>query len=312
MTRNTASMSAIHQTFANEEILHDQLSNGEASITVSRLGAELVSVQRKGTGFLYRDGLLTPPESGWANHATVMGYFIHRLWKEQSFYRGTRIRSGNHGFIRHLVFDEPTFDAAAGSLTYEVHPEHIPVEAYPLRVRLWLTYRLSNSTLTVEFRFRNEEPELEAHVSFGLHPGFAITSLKTAQVTFPAGTYLRHLAPGNFLNGKVEPIEHAGGEMPFDKNLLPGSYLLELSELKDRTFGLLDPETGRRVTFDFSDVPYLTVWSDADDYICIEPCWGVPDSNPPVPFEQKVGIQHIPAGKELIRAFSITLDQVES
>ena len=28
-----------------------------------------------------------------------MGYFLHRLWKEESIYRGALIRGGNHGFL---------------------------------------------------------------------------------------------------------------------------------------------------------------------------------------------------------------------
>ncbi len=38
-------------------------------------------------------------------------------------------------------------------------------------------------------------------------------------------------------------------------------------------------------------------------FFCVEPCWGLPDSNPPVPFEQKVGIQVVPAGQTLTRGF---------
>lgn len=304
-------MSATHQTLEIDGVLCDQLMVGELSLTVARLGAEPVSLKRGGAGFLHRDGVLTKPESGWGNHATVMGYFLHRLWQEESTYRGSIIRGGNHGFIRHFAFAEPAFDATNGSLTYEVRPEQIPAEAYPLRVGLKLTYRLTGEEWITQFHFTNEEPELEAHVSFGLHPGFAVTSWKTAQVEFPAGTYLRHWAPGNFLNGKVEPIEHAGGAMPFDKALLPGSFLLELSQVPDRTFRLTDPESGRRVVFDFAEVPYLTVWSEGDDFICIEPCWGLPDSNPPVAFEDKVGIQKLPAGGELIRAFAIRPETLE-
>ncbi|HEY5792192.1 MAG TPA: hypothetical protein VIS74_02770 [Chthoniobacterales bacterium] len=304
-------MAATHHTFEKDGIIYDQLTAGDLSIAVARRGAELISLRQGEMGFLYRDGLTDKPAAGWANHATVMGYFLHRLWKEESVYRGQAIRSGNHGFIRHFVFDPPAFDAAAGSLTYEVQPERIPPEAYPLKVRLRLAYRLAGGRLTVEFHFINEEAELDAHVSFGLHPGFAVASVQTARVEFPAGTYLRHLAPGNFLDGQIEPVAHAGGEMPFDKALLPGSFLLELSQVPERTFVLSDPETGRRVTLDFAEVPYLTVWSEGADYICIEPCWGLPDSNPPAPFEQKAGIEKISAGAALIRAFAIAPEQIK-
>src|SRR4030095_3530194 len=80
-------------------------------ITVSRLGAELVSLARRGAdgnwiGFLYRDDDINKPASGWGNHATVMGYFLHRLKDERSLYRGREIRGGTHSFLRHTGFTD--------------------------------------------------------------------------------------------------------------------------------------------------------------------------------------------------------------
>src|SRR3954470_18314910 len=74
-------------------------------LIISRLGAELISVARRNSagdwiGFLNRDNEIEPPEKGWANHATVMGYFLHRLKNERSLYRGQEIRGGTHSFLR--------------------------------------------------------------------------------------------------------------------------------------------------------------------------------------------------------------------
>ena len=82
-------------------------------IVVSRLGAELISVARineagKWTGFLYRDDDLSSPPQGWANHSTVMGYYLHRLKNGRSLYRGREIKGGNHsqfGHYGHQLFD---------------------------------------------------------------------------------------------------------------------------------------------------------------------------------------------------------------
>ena len=75
------------------DILTDE-ENG-LQIVVSRLGAELISLARVNeagdwTGFLYRDNDLSTPAQGWANRATVMGYYLHRLKNGRSFYRGPR------------------------------------------------------------------------------------------------------------------------------------------------------------------------------------------------------------------------------
>ena len=296
------------QILSKNGVTMDILEAHGFRIMVNRTGAELISLARRDSagnwrGFLYRDAETGAPGSGWANHATVMGYFLHRLWKEQSIYRGLVIRGGNHGFLRHFVFDPP--DVAERALVYRVPASRIPQDAYPLKVSLELEYSLSEDGLRVQFLFTNEEPELDAHVSFGLHPGFAVSSVSDCKVLFPEGTYVRYYAPGNFLDGREEEIRFSGGEMPFDKAKLADSYLIGLEAVPRREFVLEDANRGHRIGFDFSEVPFLTLWTDTETYICLEPCWGLPDSDPPKRFEEKIGIQAISPGGSLRRGFAI-------
>jgi galactose mutarotase-like enzyme len=284
---------------------------GGLRVTIRRTGAEMVSLARRrpdGTwmGFLYRDGETGAPTAGWGNHATVMGYFLHRLWQEKSVYRGREIRGGNHGFLRHFRFAAP--EVREGALIYRVAAAEIPAGAYPLRVALELRYQLSDAGLTVGFTFTNEEPNEDAQLSFGLHPGFAVSSPRTCRLILPTGTYVRHFAPGNFLDGRTEDIPFDGGAMPFDAEKLPDSFLLGLEKVPERIFRLEDFASGRSVRLDFSEVPFLTLWSDMNPFLCVEPCWGLPDSNPPVPFEQKLGLEVVPAGGSLARSFTILPD----
>ena len=215
---------ASSQILQKNGVTMDILETSNFRIMVNRTGAELISLARRDStgnwrGFLYRDGETSAPASGWANHATVMGYFLHRLWKEQSVYRGSVIRGGNHGFLRHFVFDPP--EVTERALVYRVPVSRIPPDAYPLKVSLELSYALSEDGLRVEFLFANEEPELDAHVSFGLHPGFAVSSVSDCKVLFPEGTYLRYRAPGNFLDGREEHIPFGGGRCPSTRRSSP-------------------------------------------------------------------------------------------
>ncbi len=289
-------------TTLENDITLDGMSSGGISLLISRKGAEMVSLARNGTGLLHRDGLTAPPPDGWANHATVMGYFLHRLWHEQSLYRGKILRGGNHGFLRHFDFEEP--GRLPDGLVYRVPAARVPPDAYPLRVGFELAYRIMDDSVRVEFAFENEEPELEAHVSFGLHPGFAVSSLRDTRIILPPGRYVRHFAPGNFLDGRTEAFDFAGGDFPYPKSDLPGSFVLGIEGVPEREFRL--ENAGSQLALDFSEVPYVTFWSDSDHFVCIEPCWGLPDSNPPTPFEKKAGIQTIPPLGRLRRGFSIT------
>jgi galactose mutarotase-like enzyme len=282
-------------------------------IIVSRLGAELISLARMDeagnwTGFLYRDDDVSAPSKGWGNHATLMGYYIHRLKNGRSLYRGHEIKGGTHGFLRsktwHLTGS--SIEGSGASLTYQITPADFCPSEYPLKVSVELTYGIDANKVGVLFAFRNHEPELAAHLSFGLHPGFGATSFESFRLQMPRGCYRRYFAPGNFLSGETRDIEFPGGEMPFSKTELPGAILLELVDVHRPQFSYVDPPTGRWVMLDLGGVPYMTLWSNGDSFLCVEPCWGLPDHDDQRAFEHKEGIQIIPPGGELRASFSMT------
>jgi galactose mutarotase-like enzyme len=292
------------------DILTDE-ENG-LRIIVSRLGAELVSLARineagEWTGFLYRDNDLSAPSQGWANHATVMGYYLHRLKNGRSLYRGREIKGGNHGFLRSKTwhFAGSTINED-GSLKYRITPQEFSPTEYPLKVSAELTYKIDTNKVSVLFEFHNEEPASIAHLAFGLHPGFAAASFESFHMQMPRGCYRRHFSPGNYLSGQTRDIEFAGGEMPFSKTELPGSIILELVDVPRRQFSYVDPPSGRWLIVDLTGVPYLTLWSDGGPFLCIEPCWGLTDHHEQRAFEDKKGIQTIAPGDKLRASFSIT------
>lgn len=288
------------------DLLQDDATG--ARLLVSRTGAEPISFARRRPdgswlGFLHRDGLTTAPAAGWGNHATVMGYYLHRLKNGVTRYRGQELKDGNHGFMRRKRLPAPRVEENA--LVYLVERPLFSVHEYPLDVALTLTYALEeDGSWRTTFAFENREPELDAHVSFGLHPGFAVADLDQARILLPAGEYRHHLAPGDFLSGEMRDVLHRGGEAEFPKETLPGSYLIELPAIGEKWAALEDPAGGRRLTLDLAQCPYLTLWSDGrGEFVCLEPCWGLPDHHEQRPFEDKLGIQTIAPGHTLERSF---------
>jgi hypothetical protein len=131
-----------------------------------------------------------------------------------------------------------------------------------------------------------------------LHPGFGATSFESFHLQMPSGYYRRYFSPDNYLSGETRDIEFPGGEMPFSKNELPGSIILELVDVRRRNFSYVDPPSGRWMTLDLTGVPYVTLWSDGGPFLCVEPCWGLTDHHEQRAFEDKQGIQTIsPEGK---------------
>ena len=299
----------------------DQLldAEGESRLIVSRLGAEPISLARRvppdeWRGFLHRDGDATAPaDGGWASHATVMGYYLHRLKGGRTSYRGREIKDGNHGFLRRKVFGAPRFNEEMASLTYSIAPPDFTPAEYPLNVALDLSYGLfMPGALRVQFDFTNRDPSQTAHVSFGLHPGFAVGSLERASIRLSEGHYRHHLAPGDFLSGEVREFDQAFGEAPIDKAALPSSYLLEVPAGGMNYCTLDDPVGGRSLQVVMEEFPYLTLWSDGrGQFVCIEPCWGLPDHHEQRPFEAKLGIQSIEPGGTFSASFGIMFEAID-
>lgn len=306
-------MPAVYDTVVRDGHTLDCLEDPEAGlrIEVNRLGAEPVSIARldnRGTWrkFLYRDGDVSKAASGWNNHATVMGYYVARIKNERAIYRGEPLSGGTHSFLRHKVFAAPKM--SDGAITYEMPADGFEAAEYPYKVSMKLTYRLSGDRISVEFAFHNHESCNSAHIGFGLHPGFAVSSIASAQLTLPPGYYVRHLAPDNFLSGEQQAFDFPGGALPYPKEELPGSFLLELAGVPRKVVTLEDREGGRRVELDLSQAPYLTVWSDGGPFICVEPCWGLPDHEEQRPFEDKLGMQELLPDADFSASFTIRPD----
>ena len=87
------------------------------------------------------------------------------------------------------------------------------------------------------------------------------------------------------------------------KHFLP--VLLELKKVELPLFTFADRTTGRRVMLNYSGAPYLTLWSDGGPFLCVEPCWGLPDHEAQRPFEEKLGIQEIEPLGTLTRSFTL-------
>jgi galactose mutarotase-like enzyme len=302
-----------YRTFEKDKHRLDQIVDSESGfqITADRLGAELVSIARHradddSIAYLYRDGEIGPSGKGWQNHATVMGYFLHRLWGEKTLYEGEQIVGGNHSFLRHKLFADPDVSISdRATLTYSLPASKIAPSEYPRKVSFQISYSLFGNNLEVIFSFDNQETERQAHLSFGLHPGFAVSTVEKARVILPKGVYRRHLAPDNFLSGETLEFESDGGSWPVKPFDLPGSFILEPVDIEQNVVVLRDYEDRRQVEIDLGGAPFFTIWSDLNPFICIEPCWGLPDHRNQRPFEKKLGIQVIEPEGTLERRFSM-------
>jgi galactose mutarotase-like enzyme len=280
-------------------------------IVADHAGAELISIARRSPdgdwhGYLYRDGNFSTPPDGWKNHATVMGYYIHRLMGGRSLYEGDEIRGGNHSFLRTKQFADPEsiLNDRSATMRFHLPSDQIEKSEYPRKVDFSLDYRLTDDSLEIRFSFANLEAGRPAHLSFGLHPGFAVSAVENARVLLPKGEYRRHIAPENFLSGQTVDFTSGGGPMSFKPFELPGSFLIEPLDWDESIVRLHDYGSNHEIEIDLAEAPFFTIWSDLHPFICVEPCWGLPDHHQQEAFEKKIGIQVVPPQATLSRSCS--------
>jgi galactose mutarotase-like enzyme len=294
-----------------DELTADDIAE-PVRVQVTRLGAELVSIARRNVqgewvGFLYRDGDLGAPASGWPYHATVMGPYTHRLKDGESRYGGERIAGGPHGFLRHTRFGPPTIvdDDGRVALEYTIGPGEYGPDDYPRHMRFTVRYTVVDAGVHVRLAVRNLEDARAVHASFGLHPGFSVGTLENACLELPVGDYVEHDIPGSLLSGETRRFRHEGGCLDLGRIRSGGSIILGPAGAWHGPVVLTSPETGHRVRLDVEHVPHLTVWTDGNPYLCVEPVWGLPDHHDQRPFEEKQAIRTIAAGRELARSFAM-------
>ena len=104
------------------------------------------------------------------------------------------------------------------------------------------------------------------------------------------------------MSGQTVEFTSAGDSFPCKPFELPDSFLIEPVAVDESVVKLQDLKEGREVQIDLSEAPFFTIWSDLNPFICIEPCWGLPDHKEQEPFEKKVGIQLIPPSGTLSRS----------
>ena len=114
-----------------------------------------------GSAFCIATTISPRRRKGWANHATVMGYFLHRIKNERSLYRGRKFAAERTVFCAAKLFTDVSADLGDGedaSLTYRITPNEIAPTEYPLKVSLALTYTLRGERAGRRFPFQNTNP----------------------------------------------------------------------------------------------------------------------------------------------------------
>lgn len=274
-----------------------ELSAGDLTARVLARGAELTSLRKAGTPYLYEGDA---PEF-WAKSAPILFPTVGRSVGDAWCVEGKTYPMPRHGFARDLAW-EPV----SGSDTFvelQLSDSKATRKHYPFEFELTATYRLTPEELVASYRLENFE-DRAIPFSFGLHPAFRwpldpATERNAWRVTFPREMRAERVLLEDGLRGKKRAPA------------LKGTDALPLGDgwFKDDAIVLRNPEveslvlesdaSPRKVRLSFTPCTWLGIWSKPGaPFVCLEPWRGVASKTNDVPdVEAKDAIEWLKPGE---------------
>lgn len=270
---------------------------GELEISVSALGAELVSVKLGGKERLWQG------DERWRGHAPVLFPYCG---KTTVCVNGKTYPVKNHGIARSSEFT--LVDKTDKSLTFKLCDNEKTREFYPFSFEFYVTYAVSGNKLDITYKTVNTD-KTEIYFACGGHESFILDyPIENYSVKFEKTEKLDSLCYDEGLTGEIIPL----GEtdlLPMPVNVLKNSDTAIFGGLNSRKVSLIDPFGKTINEISFSGFENLLLWRPQDaNMICIEPWQNLPDvaDEPPREFAEIKGVTSLAAGKEITFSRSIT------
>lgn len=263
------------------------LSNKQLTVCVNARGAELCSI--KGANeFEY---LWQADPAIWGRHAPVLFPMVGKLANNQYTLDGKTYELPQHGFARDMEFR--LIEQSENSLTFQLLPTAETRACYPCEFDLQITYRLSGSTLHIQYAVRNTGSS-PMPFSIGAHPGFTLPGpLEECFLEFVKLEELNaHLLGSNgLISDETIPILENTNRLPLSKTLFDRDALIFM-DARSESIRLGSTNSTRRLTVEFAGFPELGIWSKPGaPFVCIEPWYGYADTEQPYDdIKEKPGI----------------------
>lgn len=254
------------------------LRRGSMTATVRTLGAELISLTKNGREYLWQ----ADPKY-WAGQSPLLFPNCGNFWNGTYRYDGNSYQLEKHGFARRMEFS--TVNRTETEVTLGIHSTDETMKVYPFPFFLFVTYRLGESDIQVEWFVRNEGDK-DMYFSIGAHPAFFLPDADPDESV-----------RGYFQFNTAEPIEYliptekgcidadnpkrleldAEGMMPITAHTFDcDTYVIEARDITQCT--LLSAERVPFLAVDFK-MPVLSLWSPTVQhpdcpFVAIEPWMG--------------------------------------
>lgn len=256
------------------------IENEYLKVTVTTWGAQVKSVIRKCDGV----------EHMWQADRAVWGYYAPILFPHAGkvvdgtiHAKGRDYPSGQHGFARLMEHD--FVEKNRDTIVLELCSSPETLAKFPYEFRLISTFTLDNDTLHHTLTVENLDEEM-LPFGIGYHPAFTIPfddkhtaedyELRFSEMESPLCVSCQ---PNGLVRGKCYYLGSNIDAIPIDNRLFANDSHCMVN-LKSKTLGLYERDTGRAVICDIEEFPYTLIWSKpgTPKFVCIEPWHSLPSA----------------------------------
>lgn len=251
----------------------------------SKMGGELISFKVNGEERIHQ-GESTIDENGkvyWKRHSPVLFPIVGKLKKNQTLIGGRTYELPQHGFARNLEFEPIT--KLDNFHSYVLKSNKYTLLKYPYEFELYNTYRTEENKLTTIYKVVNTGL-INLPFGIGGHPAFRIDKEE-----FKKGNYylefeeeeekvhFLYLVDGLIATQYAKNIMLDKKRIPIDSHSFDNDAII-MKGITSHKISLKNKSTGKLLlTMDFTDFPYLAIWSKPNaPFICIEPWYSTADN----------------------------------
>lgn len=251
-----------------------ELAVGDLTARVKARGAELVSLRKGGTPYLYEGDA----KGFWPKSAPLLFPVVGRCVEDKLTIEGRDYPMPKHGFARDLPWDALRGSEDAVELVLTDGPA--TRKHYPFAFELTALYQLHADRLDCRYRLEN----LDARAipfSFGCHPAFRwpldpATPRGAWRATFPKRLRADRVLLVDGLRGTARtPVLRNRADLPLDDALFEPDAIV-LRDPGVREVVLESDASPRKVALRFSEITWMGIWSQPGaPFVCLEPWRGV-------------------------------------
>lgn len=249
----------------------------------------------------------------WSGQAPILFPIVGALKDKKYTHAGRTYSLPQHGFARSChAFNvvEHTTDKVGLRLV----SDHETREVYPFEFELVITFSVKGNAICITHEVKNTGPDT-MFFSLGGHPAFrcplmAHEKWEEYQITFEQTEtdVTWQISPDGLIGKNTRPVLNNQNVLPLSDNIFDNGALI-FKNLKSRKAWLSHKKQGEIIGVEFTDFPYLGLWSKPGaPFVCIEPWHGIADSvDADGQLSHKEGIIALPAGEDVTKRYSITV-----